>query len=315
MNPQPISSLSIYLPSWCIKARVTKKSDLKKWDKTGSKGCLFSFDLVDDKDSEIRAVCFNACAEKNFDYIQEGSVYLVARGTIKPANKTYSTIKNNNEISLDDNSVIEKVEDDTSIPAIKFALTQLANLGDVADETIVDVIGVISTLSEIKEQMGKKSLKPYKMRTAQIVENSSNGKVGVEITFFGDIAERKDINVDSVVLCKGVKKTKYNGISLSALFTSSVVVNPDIIETSNLLSWYRKSGKEETTKHLSQKTEQNSSFTALPLSAIKDQNLGKSEKPDFINVNATISFIKKESIWYESCPNIETACKKKVSKK
>ena len=57
----PIVSLTPYQNKWTIKARVTKKSDIRRWSNSRGEGHLFSMDLLDES-GEIRATAFkNEC--------------------------------------------------------------------------------------------------------------------------------------------------------------------------------------------------------------------------------------------------------------
>jgi len=108
-NYMPISALNPYANRWTIKARVTSKSDLKTWANNKGEGTLFSIDLLDSQGSEIRATFFKETAQKYFSKIQEGKVYTFSGGKLKIANKQYSSIKNNYEITFDQNSEIIEV--------------------------------------------------------------------------------------------------------------------------------------------------------------------------------------------------------------
>ena len=65
----PIASLTPYQNKWCIKARVTNKSDIRRWSNSRGEGHLFSMDLVDES-GEIRATAFKAECDK-FEPIAE----------------------------------------------------------------------------------------------------------------------------------------------------------------------------------------------------------------------------------------------------
>lgn len=51
------------------------------------------------------------------------------------------------------------------------------------------------------------------------------------------------------------------------------------------------------------------------ISQIKDECLGTGEKPDWITISGTISFIKVDNFWYTACPNMsgDRKCSKKVT--
>lgn len=51
------------------------------------------------------------------------------------------------------------------------------------------------------------------------------------------------------------------------------------------------------------------------VSQIKDEGLGRSEKPDWITVSAKIYFMKADNFWYTACPLMigDRKCNKKVN--
>ena len=78
-------------------------------------GRLFSCDLCDES-GEIRATGFNDCIDAIYEKLEEGKVYIFTGGKIKPANKKYSQLANNYEITFNDNTTAEEVSGATDIP-------------------------------------------------------------------------------------------------------------------------------------------------------------------------------------------------------
>ena len=69
----PIASLTPYQNKWTIKARVTKKSDIRRWSNSRGEGHLFSMDLLDES-GEIRATAFKNECDKFEPIVQEDKV-------------------------------------------------------------------------------------------------------------------------------------------------------------------------------------------------------------------------------------------------
>jgi replication factor A1 len=66
----PIASLNPYSNKWTIKARVTNKSDIRRWSNAKGEGQLFSVDLLDADGGEIRGTFFKEMCEKWFPIIE-----------------------------------------------------------------------------------------------------------------------------------------------------------------------------------------------------------------------------------------------------
>ncbi len=72
-NIYPIASLTPYQNRWTIKARVTHKSDIRRWSNSRGEGHLFSMDLLDES-GEIRATAFKEMCDKYYNMIEVGKV-------------------------------------------------------------------------------------------------------------------------------------------------------------------------------------------------------------------------------------------------
>ncbi|MCH99104.1 replication protein A 70 kDa dna-binding subunit-like, partial [Trifolium medium] len=66
----PIAALNPYQGRWAIKARVTAKGDLRRYNNARGDGKVFSFDLLDSDGGEIRVTCFNAIVDRFYDAIE-----------------------------------------------------------------------------------------------------------------------------------------------------------------------------------------------------------------------------------------------------
>lgn len=66
--------LSLLFARWTIKARVTSKADIRRWSNAKGEGTLFSIDLLDNQNTEIRATFFKDACDKFFPLIEQGKV-------------------------------------------------------------------------------------------------------------------------------------------------------------------------------------------------------------------------------------------------
>ena len=69
---------------WTIKARCSQKSDVRRYSNQRGEGRVFSFDLVDKDNGEIRCTGFNDQCDKFHPMIEEGKVYTLTKGSVRP---------------------------------------------------------------------------------------------------------------------------------------------------------------------------------------------------------------------------------------
>ena len=113
-----------------FKARVTSKSDIRRWSNARGEGHLFSMDLIDES-GEIRATAFKAECDKFYEMIEIGKVYYITQGTLKAANKQYSNLNNDYELTFKDSTEVVPCtdEDETSkIPTVQFDFCKINQL-------------------------------------------------------------------------------------------------------------------------------------------------------------------------------------------
>ena len=307
----PITALNPYQPKWTIKARVTAKSDIRHWSNARSSGTVFSFDLLDAQGGEIRAQCWKESADKFFGQIEVGRVYLISRGSLKPAQKKYNTLNHDYEITLDIGlSTVEVCsDDDNSIPRLQYNFRQISELENMANETIVDLLGVVTSVSPSATIMRKIGTETRK-RSIQLKDLSGRS---IEVTLWGyfcDVeGQQLQLQFDSgsnpIIVFKGARVGDFNGKSVSTIGSTQLIINPDFPEVERLRQWYMTEGKTAPCISLSREMlNMGRTDARKTIAQIKDENLGRLEKPDWITVKAAISHVTTESFCYPACPKL-----------
>ncbi|CAH8390278.1 unnamed protein product [Eruca vesicaria subsp. sativa] len=316
-----IAALNPYQGRWTIKVRVTSKGELRRFNSTRGEGKVFSFDLVDAAGDEIRVTCFNDVVDKFFDMIVAGNVYLITKGNLKPARKEYNHLPNDYEIHLDNASTIQQCyEDDAAIPRNQFHFREICAIESMESNSITDVIGIVSSISPTGSIMRKNGTEAQK-RALQLKDMSGRS---VEVTMWGNFCNAEgqrlqslcDSGVFPVLAVKAGRISEFNGKQVSTIGSSQLVVEPDLPEARELRAWYEREGRNAPCISISREfTGAGRQEVRKVITQIKDENLGTSEKPDWITVSATISFMKVENFCYTACPNMngDRPCSKKVT--
>jgi len=305
-----ITSLTPYQNRWTIKARVTNKSSIRTWSNSRGEGKLFSMNFVD-KSGEIRATAFKEQVDKYYDMVEVNKVYYVTKGTLKTANKQYSSVDNDYEMTFNHDTMMTPcTEEDDSLPSLAFNFVPINQLESQQANAVIDIIGVVKQVNDCTTIIGKQSQKEVKKRDITLVDES---KVQVRLTMWGTDAENFDGTNSPVVAFKGAKVSDWGGRTLSAMGGSQTLINPDIPEAHHLRGWY------DTVGHSLDYDEFKSdgasggggySTNWKNFGQCKTEELGAGGKADYYTTKGTIVFLKKENCMYQACPSAE--CNKKV---
>lgn len=308
-NIHPINSLSPYQNKWTIRARVINKAPVRTWSNTRGNGKLFSMDLLDES-GEIRATAFNNECDKFFDLIELNKVYFFTRGTIKTANKKFSNLNNDYELTLTGESQVFPCYDfdETQMPALKFNFTQLNKVKDTDVDTILDVIGVCQTTGDIVNLVSKTTQKELKKRDVTLVDQSMSSVV---FTLWDTQAEEFDGSLQPVVAIKGCRIREFMGSKTLSLFGSTVMqINPDIEEAHRLRGWFDSLPSNMEFNSISSRSEIGANTQFYTIKEAQLAQLGSGDKADYYSMYAYLIFVKSESALYKACPKPE--CQKKV---
>ncbi|GKT60418.1 replication factor-A protein 1 [Colletotrichum tofieldiae] len=310
-NIYPIEALSPYAHKWTIKARVTQKSDIRTWHKPSGEGKLFSVNLLDES-GEIKATGFNEQVDQYYDLLQEGGVYYISSPCkVQLAKKQFTNLPNDYELTFERDTVIEKAEDQSNVPQVRFNFCNIQELQEVEKDATVDIIGVLKDVDEVSQIVSKSTGKPYEKRELTLVDDTN---YSVRVTIWGKSATNFDAKPESVVAFKGTKVSDFGGRSLSLLSSGTMSIDPDIPDAHRLKGWYDSSGRNDTfSSHNNMASMGNATGRKdqdKSILQVKEENLGM-EQQDYFNLKATIVYIKQDNFAYPACMN--EGCNKKVT--
>lgn len=302
----PIDSLSPYQNKWVIKARVTSKSIIRTWSNAKGEGKLFSFDLCDET-GEIRATAFREQVDKFYDMLEVDKVYFISKCQLKAANKTYSKLRNDYEMTLSNETVIQECTDVTQIPGIKYNFVPISDIGAMEAGSFVDVIAVCKESGDLVN-LTSKAGRDLTKREVTLIDKSNTA---ITLTLWGEEAKNFNGSEQPVMIVKGAKVGEFGGgKTLGTASGSSLKMNPDIDEGHILRGWFDNEGPTGEVKQLSSRTQGNFNSEWMNFHEAKLKNLGTGDKPDYFQVKGFIHNVRSSNAFYKACPN--TDCNKKV---
>ncbi|KAK2078687.1 hypothetical protein QBZ16_003527 [Prototheca wickerhamii] len=269
----PINSLNSYQNRWTIKARVTQKSDIRRYTNARGEGKFFSFDLLDAQGGEIRVVGWNDQVDRWFGKVEVGKVYMLSKASLRNKRGNFNQTRHQFEIHLENGTKIDEVADEPDIPQLHFNFCQIAQMEDVPAGQMVDVIGLVESVADwasITKRDGGETQK-----RSVVIRDETNRSV--EVTLWGgyalDPGDRLQAAASAgghpVLAVKNARVGDFNGKTLSTVSSSTVLVDPaDVPEAARLRAW----------------------------------GLGLGGSPAWVSVVATISFLRNENMYYPACP-------------
>lgn len=306
----PIASLTPYLGRWSIKARVTLKTKIRTWSNAKGEGQLFSFNLAD-QSAEIKVTAFKNEVDRFFNLIELNKVYIIKRGQLKAANKQFSNLANDYEMSLSSDSEIipVDVQEEEGLPEVVYNLVTIDQVQNVAPNTFIDVIGVVKGVEDVKVVTQKATNRELKKRDVFLVDQSNTM---IRLTLWGDNAEQFEGSGNPVMVLRGCKVTDWNGRSLGESSNTQLIMNPAMKEADVLRGWWDGVGngvefaeykRDGAGGSASQGGTQWLTFEELSARDLDD-------RAEYFQTKATITAVKKDNCLYMACPQAE--CNKKV---
>lgn len=303
----PIDSLTPYTNKWAIKARVTSKSDLRRYTNQRGEGKVFSFDLLDNNKGEVRATCFNDAADAFYDNVHVGKVYIISRGQLKPARKQFSTLANDYEIGLEANSQVEEVPDDSSILDKVYHFQTIEEVERQDKNKCLDVIGVVQSVDAwqtIQTRAGGETQK----RAIYLRDDTGRS---VELTLWGKLVQEPGARLEAevqqgrhpILAAKGARVGDFNGKNLGTISSTQLDVDPEHPRALQLRQWYDNGGAQMAVQSLGG-SGGGANLPTFSLGSIKEapQILGCAGQSTRVKARGYISHIRPETYAYPACP-------------
>jgi replication factor A1 len=154
---------------------------------------------------------FNDAAERFYTLFEQDGVYIVSKGVLKLANKKFSRLPNEYEITLNSDADVIKVEDDSAIQSQSFSFVTIDAINNTEPNAFIDVIGVVTAVGAVGTINSQKTQRELKKRNVTLTDASLTS---IELTLWNDNADRyneSELGDYPVLAVKQVKVSDFGG--------------------------------------------------------------------------------------------------------
>jgi len=332
---QPIASLNPYQPQWTIKAKLVVKQNTRTYRNARGEGKVLTVEFVDSEGTAIQATLWREAVERYENVLEVGKLYYVSKGSLRPANRQYSTVNNDYEMSLDGKSeIVEASEEEqleSSAKKIFEKAFEFVSIGNLAKRVnskkpTCDVCAVVKSVADLSAVKRKSDNSEIQKRELTLCDESSNT---VQLTLWNALAteqgEKLKEMTNPVIIVRSVRVTEYDGVSLGTLGKSEMQifeldeaakasveegdVPEKVIETAK---WFKENGETATFKTAAEGAGLSVQQRGGKLAPLERQTLvdfqpeeipSASDKPNMCIVpRASILIIKDTTLWYCATP-------------
>ncbi|XRB19970.1 replication factor A1 [Pseudoscourfieldia marina] len=343
--------LSPYMSSGTLKLRVTSKRPIRTVNTRVGEKDVLNVELAEAGTGfSIEATAWGDNARKFDEVLVEGRTFYVTKMRVALASKKYKSTDSDYTLGLENDTVIEALSDDEEAELVasegdpNVAIVKAmagVNISDIAvkmaknPRMLVDVFGVVTEVGAVRSVKRKSDGSELQTREVTIVDDTGKS---VNCALWGELVDKECAEMEAelaakpdsalLVALRHVRPTSWNGVSLSSLSKSKVVLNPDVLvadcaRASGLRRWYEQDGGKQTAfvaagEGLSgaltaggspggdgltpeQRANDRKSFDALKVDNPEDRSLAEKE---YANVRATVVYIKPDqNLMYLAAPD------------
>lgn len=214
MRCTPIAELNPFQNEWTIKARISFKSDIRKFMTMRGQGQLFNFNLIDSTD-EIRVTAFNEQVDQFFNMLEIDQVHMITKAMVVPAKPKFSGLTHAYELRFARNTEVTVCYDTIEVPPTQ-SFVKLCDISEVSNTTLVDVAGVITAVGPVIELNSNQRDCSRKIITIQDDYNYC-----IDVTLWNSTAINFSLAVNSNIICRRAKIVDFGARSLSISFSGA----------------------------------------------------------------------------------------------
>lgn len=226
-----IKDLNSDLKDWSIKARVSEKYPLRKWENKNGSGNILNFELID-YTGMIRAVAFRDLANQYETLIHENEIYKISNGIIRKIKDEYKISKINMEILITNETIIEIIKDENEkMPMKTYDFCSLKEVKNKKNNELVDIIGICWQIGELETVSLTSSNKTFIKKDIILVDNTDT----LKLTIWNETAEKFNQEIQTIIMVHNARINEFNDVKYITTTNNTIIrINP-VMENNDFL--------------------------------------------------------------------------------
>lgn len=226
-----IKDLNSDLKDWSIKARVSEKYPLRKWENKNGSGNILNFELID-YTGMIRAVAFRDLANQYETLIHENEIYKISNGIIRKIKDEYKISKINMEILITNETIIEIIKDENEkMPMKTYDFCSLKEVKNKKNNELVDIIGICWQIGELETVSLTSSNKNFIKKDIILVDNTDT----LKLTIWNETAEKFNHEIQTIIMVHNARINEFNDVKYITTTNNTIIrINP-VMENNDFL--------------------------------------------------------------------------------
>lgn len=227
-----IKDLNSDLKDWSIKARVSEKYPLRKWENKNGSGNILNFELID-YTGMIRAVAFRDLANQYETLIHENEIYKISNGIIRKIKDEYKISKINMEILITNETIIEIIKDENEkMPMKTYDFCSLKEVKNKKNNELVDIIGICWQIGELETVSLTSSNKTFIKKDIILVDNTDT----LKLTIWNETAEKFNHEIQTIIMVHNARINEFNDVKYITTTNNTIIrINP-VMENNDFLT-------------------------------------------------------------------------------
>ncbi|OXU16343.1 hypothetical protein TSAR_013202 [Trichomalopsis sarcophagae] len=219
-----IKDITPHNPNWEICAKVTNKSEPRIYVQNKETKKNFSINLMDES-GQIKCTFFDKQFEQYYENIEIYKTYILSDCYVKKANTKFNNLEHPYELNASNKTNIIKC-DDTATKTLKidYNFIKIAEVLDKEENSIIDMIAIIKSMSEPHNLINQKTGKEYVKIDVELIDDSNQSII---LHYWGNISANLEEN--TIVAFKRIRISEYEGIKRVNI-TNSTIIDSEINE-------------------------------------------------------------------------------------